>query len=218
MGCGVPKQYLDLHGVPILARTVQVFHDHPLINRIVITVPPENEDFCRENVIIHARGAKPIDVVAGGSTRQQSVFNGLKRLAETDVVAIHDGVRPLVTRDVIARTIHAAQHCGAALAAVRIKETVKRQTDGRLETIPRSDLWLAHTPQTFRSELIIEAHRRAAADGYEGTDDAALVERMGHPVELVEDSEDNIKITTQRDLDLARILFRLGLHSSELMK
>lgn len=208
MGGSLPKQYLDLHGLPVLARTLMVFRDHPLINQIVITVPPGSESFCRQNVILHAKGEKPIEIVVGGDTRQHSVFNGLRSLENTDVVAIHDGVRPLVEPDVISETIRAARDCGAALAAVRIKETVKRQAaGGRLETIPRTDLWLAHTPQTFQTSLVIEAHRRAAAEGYEGTDDAELVERMGYPVELVEDCEDNIKITVPQDLDLARMLF-----------
>lgn len=206
MGSNVPKQYLNLHGVPILARTILVFVGHPLIDRIVVTVPPGDEDFCKQSVIALLDTEKPVEIAAGGASRQESVFNGLKCLGGTDVVAIHDGVRPLVTHEVITRTITAAQAGGAALAAVRVKETVKRKTDGHLETIPRSDLWLAHTPQTFQTELIVEAHTRAVSEGFEGTDDAALVERMGHPVELVEDSEDNIKITTARDLDLARML------------
>jgi 2-C-methyl-D-erythritol 4-phosphate cytidylyltransferase len=206
MGSNVPKQYLDLHGVPILARTIMVFIGHPLIDRIVVTVPPGDEDVCRQNVTALLKADKHVEIVSGGVTRQGSVFNGLQRLGDSDVVAIHDGVRPLVTQDVVTRTITAAQECGAALAAVRIKETVKRKTDRFLETIPRADLWLAHTPQTFRTALIVEAHTRAMSEGFEGTDDAALVERMGHPVQLVEDSEDNIKITTARDLDLARIL------------
>jgi 2-C-methyl-D-erythritol 4-phosphate cytidylyltransferase len=207
MGSRVPKQYLDLYGMPILARTIMIFAGHPLVDRIVITVPPGDQDFCKQNVTDSLHIDKPVEIVAGGATRQESVFNGLQCLVDTDVVAIHDGVRPLVTHDVIARTITSAHASGAALAAVRIKETVKRKTNGHLETIPRSDLWLAHTPQTFQTRLIWEAHTRAISDGFDGTDDAALVERMGHPVELVEDSEDNIKITTARDLDLARMLF-----------
>jgi 2-C-methyl-D-erythritol 4-phosphate cytidylyltransferase len=215
MGSSIPKQYLDLHGIPILARTIMVFVGHPLIDRIVVTVPPGDEDFCRQNVIALLKADKHVEIVSGGATRQRSVFNGLQRLGGSDVVAIHDGVRPLVTQDVVTRTIIAAQECGAALAAVRIQETVKRKTDRLLETIPRADLWLAHTPQTFRTALIVEAHTRAVSEGFEGTDDAALVERMGHSVELVEDSEDNIKITTARDLDLARILLGGTLSSQD---
>jgi 2-C-methyl-D-erythritol 4-phosphate cytidylyltransferase len=215
MGSSIPKQYLDLHGVPILARTIMVFIGHPLIDRIVVTVPPGDEDFCRQNVTALLKADKHVEIVSGGVTRQGSVFNGLQHLGGSDVVTIHDGVRPLVRQDIVTRTITAALECGAALAAVRIKETVKRKTDRFLETIPRADLWLAHTPQTFRTALIVEAHTRAVSEGFEGTDDAALVERMGHPVQLVEDSEDNIKITTARDLDLARMLFKRSLGSQE---
>ena len=107
---------------------------------------------------------------------------------------------------VITATIRAAESTGAALACVPIRDTVKKRTLAHLETIPRADLWLAHTPQTFRTSLILEAHRKAIEDRFIGTDDAMLVERLGLPVEVVEDSEDNIKITTVEDLELAGML------------
>ncbi|HMK35476.1 MAG TPA: 2-C-methyl-D-erythritol 4-phosphate cytidylyltransferase [Desulfomonilaceae bacterium] len=213
MGNVIPKQYLDLHGLPILTRTLMVFDRHPDIECVVVTVPRGDEDFCLKNVMGSLEWTKRIDIIAGGETRQESVYNGLRQLAGTDIVAIHDGVRPLVSPDVVTRTLGAAREFGAGLAAVKIRETVKKKKDLHLETVPRSDLWLAHTPQTFRTSLILEAHRKAEQEGYRGTDDAVLIERMGFQVKLVEDSEENIKITTPRDLDLARFLFdRVSLH------
>lgn len=206
MGSRIPKQYLALNGMPILARTLMAFEKHPLVDRIVVTVPPGDEALCREQVLNPFDFKKVIEVVAGGATRQASVYNGLNRVEDTDIVAIHDGVRPLVSAEVITATISAAESTGAALACVPIRDTVKKRTGEFLETIPRADLWLAHTPQTFRTVLILEAHRRALEDGFIGTDDAMLVERLGLPVEVVEDSEDNIKITTAEDLELAGML------------
>ena len=210
MGRGVPKQYLELAGIPILARTLLAFESHPRVDIIVLTVPPGDEDLCRSRILIPFKLQKVREVVAGGVTRQASVYNGLLRLKETDMVAIHDGVRPLIAAQVITDAFNAAEASGAALACVRVRETIKRKSGSHLETIPRSGLWLAHTPQTFRTPLILEAHERALADGFIGTDDAALVERLGHPVAIVEDSSDNIKITTPKDLDLAEMLLNRG--------
>ena len=206
MGGPLPKQYLTLKGMPILSRTLSVFAGHPLVDRIVITVPHGNERFCRERIVAPLSLDKPLDVVIGGADRQASVYNGLLWLADTDLVAIHDGVRPLVSADIITESFSAAESAGAAVACVPVRETVKKQLDETLQTIPREDLWLAHTPQTFRTALICDAHERALADGFRGTDDACLVERLGHRVVLVSDLDDNIKITTPADLELATFL------------
>jgi 2-C-methyl-D-erythritol 4-phosphate cytidylyltransferase len=202
----IPKQYLDLDGVPVLARTLMAFQDHPLIQEIVVTVPEGDEEFCKLKIVDPFRIAKVSAIVAGGRTRQDSVRNGLERMTHTEMVAIHDGVRPLVSGDVISRTIEAALSSGAAVACAPVRETLKRQTGSLLETLPAAGLWLAHTPQTFRTSLILEAHRKALEDGFEGTDDAVLVERLGHPVTIVEDSENNLKITTPEDLARAALL------------
>jgi 2-C-methyl-D-erythritol 4-phosphate cytidylyltransferase len=206
MGGPLPKQYLALKGMPILSRTLTVFAAHPLVDRIVVTVPQGNERFCRERIVAPLNIDKPLDVVAGGADRQASVYNGLLWLADTDLVAIHDGVRPLVSPDIIAQSFSAAESAGAAVACVPVRETVKKQVDTSIQTIPREDLWLAHTPQTFRTQLICDAHERALADAFRGTDDACLVERLGHRVVLVSDYDDNIKITTPADLELATFL------------
>jgi len=208
MGGPIPKQYLALKGVPILARTLKVFDRHALIDRIIVTVPQGDEERCWSEVVKPFGLKKVAAVVAGGATRQASVYNAIMRLADTDIVAVHDGVRPLVSAEVITATIRAAESIGAALAGVPISDTVKKRIGSHLVSIPRGGLWLAHTPQTFRTSLILEAHRKAIEDGFIGTDDAMLVERLGLPVEVVEDSEDNIKITTVEDLELAEMFLK----------
>jgi 2-C-methyl-D-erythritol 4-phosphate cytidylyltransferase len=206
MGADRPKQYLDLGGSPLLARTVKAFEEHPLIDVIVITVPPGDETFCR-SVVLEPYGFSKIErIVPGGATRQQSVLNGLVTLDRTDIVAIHDGARPLVSEATITKTIEAARTTGAALACAPVKDTVKRKEGRHLLTLSRTELWLAHTPQTFLTSLILEAHRAAEQQGFSGTDDSSLVERLGLPVAVVEDSPYNIKITTREDLQLARLL------------
>jgi 2-C-methyl-D-erythritol 4-phosphate cytidylyltransferase len=203
MGSPLPKQYLLLNRTPILALTLKVFADHPLIDEIVLTVPPGDEGLCRETVVAPVASNKVTTIVPGGPDRQASVWNGLQALVHTDLVAIHDGVRPLVLPQVITATLSAAESVGAAVAAVTVRDTVKMQCASHIKTVPREDLWLAHTPQTFRTALIREAHGQALRDWFRGTDDAVLVERLGHPVTLVQDSEENIKITTPEDLELA---------------
>lgn len=203
MGADIPKQYLDLMGIPILAGSIAAFNNHPMIDIIVLTVPFGHEEFCRSGIVDRFSFDKVKSIVPGGPTRQASVYNGLKQVAETDLVAIHDGVRPLISAKIISETILSAETVGAAAACVRVSDTVKRKQGGYLTTVDREHLWLAHTPQAFLTSLIIKAHQRALDDDYQGTDDCSLVERMGFPIEIVEDSPHNIKITTPNDLDLA---------------
>ncbi len=201
-----PKQYLDLKGRPVLAWTLLAFESHPLIDFIVLTVPPSDEEFCLQTIVKPFNFKKIIDIVPGGSDRQVSVRHGLERLAQSELVVIHDGVRPLVSADTITKSIEAAKTHGAAVACSPVRETVKKRIDSYLMTIPRADLLLAHTPQTFRTSLILDAHRKALEDGFSGTDDTVLVERLGHPVVAIDDSDENIKITTPADMVLAGIL------------
>lgn len=208
MGADMPKQYLDMNGLPVLVRTLLAFETHPLIDWVVLTVPPGDEGVCRSRLLKPFKLGKVCAIVEGGASRQISVLNGLETAAESDVVVIHDGVRPLVSQDIITSTIKAAQTSGAAVACVPVLDTVKKKRGSHLKTISRADLWLAHTPQTFRTALILEAHRKAAREGLDGTDDCSLVEAMGHPIVVVEDSRENIKITTPEDLDLALMFLK----------
>jgi 2-C-methyl-D-erythritol 4-phosphate cytidylyltransferase len=148
-------------------------------------------------------------VVAGGERRQDSVRHGLAEVgASMDIVLVHDAVRPFVTVQMIQQVIDRAAEYGAAIVAVPMRDTVKRaDADGIVhDTLSRENLWLAHTPQAFRRTLFCEAHRRAELDGFHGTDDAQLVERLGHRIETVDSSWENIKITRPEDLAIGEAI------------
>ncbi len=150
-------------------------------------------------------------IARGGATRQASAFAGLKLVRDDlELVLIHDAVRPLVDPDVVRRVAEAAQRFGAAIAAVPATETVKEVgPDGRIIATPRRDtLWLARTPQGFRKDLILRAHAAALRDGFSGTDDVELVERLGEECRIVEDTYSNLKITTEEDLRAAEAIYR----------
>lgn len=149
-------------------------------------------------------------VVAGGETRQQSVANGLARIT-ADAVVIHDAVRPLVTPDLIVRVVAALEGADAAIAAAPVGETVKKAEDGYVvATIDRSDLWLAQTPQAFRTKVLAAAHERASSENFQSTDDAQLVERYGGRIAIVEASSTNLKITHADDFYVAEALLTGG--------
>lgn len=203
MGADRPKQYLEVLGAPILARTLAVYDNHPLISYIVITVPESDEFYCRTEIVEKFGLKKVRSIVSGGITRQASVYNGLQLCEDSEIVAIHDGVRPFVSKSVISSSVRLAKEFGACLTALPVKETVKRQMDKSLETIPRDGLWLARTPQVFKTSLIVKAHQYAIDHALEVTDDTALIERLGKEVKIVEDTFFNIKITTKEDMAIA---------------
>jgi 2-C-methyl-D-erythritol 4-phosphate cytidylyltransferase len=207
MGAGINKQYLLLAGRPILAHTLAVFESAPFIDDVYLIIPEDEIIFCRENVVDRYGFAKVRRIVAGGSERQHSVLNGLRAMESPDpddIVIIHDGVRPFLPLPLLENSVETARLHDAALVAVQVKDTVKVVKDGVvLETPPRESLWLAQTPQTFRYGLIRDAHERADSEGWLGTDDASLVERIGKPVHIVRGDYGNFKITTPEDLILA---------------
>lgn len=204
------KQYRPLAGVPVLTRTLQAMEAcEGLFGHIVLVVAPAEIAYCRDRIVAPAGVKTPVTLVAGGEQRQDSVYNGLCAIASAQaVVAIHDGVRPLVTPAVLRACVEAARRHGAAIAGVPVWDTVKRCGAGGViaSTLPREGLWLAQTPQAFRIELIRRGHEEARRAGFRGTDDAALLERLGIPVHLVPGSRRNIKITTPEDLRLAEAL------------
>lgn len=209
MGAAVNKQYLTLADRPILAHTVALFEDHPLVDRIYIITPAPEIPYCRAEVVARFGFRKVRDLVPGGAERQDSVANGLAAAAPApdDVVLVHDGVRPFFPPEQIPAVVSTAARVGACLVGVPVKETVKVVEDGRVTATPeRSTLWLAQTPQAFTGAVLCAAHAQAAADGFYGTDEASLVERLGRPVAMLEGSGRNIKITTPEDLVLARNL------------
>lgn len=206
MGLQQNKQYVEISGKPILARTIKAFEDCGLVDEIVITAGDGEIDYCRDNIIKKYGFTRVKAIVPGGNTRQRSVYNGLKMISPGGgIVLIHDGARPFIGSKYIQACIEAAREYGAACVAVPVKDTIKRTCpEGFVkDTVERDQLWAIQTPQAFRYSIIMEAHKRAAADGFEGTDDAVLAERLGYRVKLVMGSYHNIKITTEEDLTIA---------------
>ena len=198
---GIDKVFAPLGGKPALARVLHAFDSCNSVNQIVAVVNEKSLERCRQ--LIAKEGlSKPIEVCAGGKRRQDSVAAGLSRLEGCHWVVIHDGARPLVTKDLIERGLEAAQETGAAVAAVPVTDTIKVAGDDRIvrETPVRQNLWAVQTPQVFRFDIIAEAYKQAKG---EVTDDASLVEQSGYRVKLYMGAYDNIKITTSYDLLIA---------------
>ena len=205
------KQYLQVAGRPVLVHALLKFDVCSLIDHICVVVPDDDLDFCRRRLLAGGQIKKPVQFVAGGRHRQQSVYNGLKSLDDKKgLVAIHDGVRPLVDPLLITACIRAAETSGACAPGIPAYDTIKRVSgEGTIAgTVERKGLWLIQTPQVFRYAVISKAHDRALRDGYVGTDDATLVERLGFPVTLISGSKSNIKVTTAEDLAMAAALLR----------
>ncbi|MBQ9365918.1 MAG: 2-C-methyl-D-erythritol 4-phosphate cytidylyltransferase [Schwartzia sp.] len=210
MKAGINKSFLELSGKPMLIRSIMKFSDIDEVGEVIVAVAPDEVAFIRWS-LEKIPGIKPTKVVEGGDERQMSVANALKVVSsDADVVLVHDAARPLVTKKIIEDVIEAARANGAAIAAVRAKNTVKKvDDDGTVrETPDRSELWEVQTPQGFTRGLIMEAYLHAMQDGFIGTDDAALVERIGRPVKVVEGSYSNIKVTSPEDIIIAEALIR----------
>ncbi|MDK2888183.1 MAG: 2-C-methyl-D-erythritol 4-phosphate cytidylyltransferase [Thermoanaerobacter sp.] len=213
MGQGVNKQFLPLSGLPVLARSLRIFEEaEPVRGYVVVAAEGDVERVDR--LARREWGCRKLrGVVPGGGRRQDSVRNGLEALPpETEVVLVHDGARPLARVEDVLAVAREAARWGAATLAVPVKDTVKEAGSGGFvaRTLPREVLWLTQTPQGFRFSLLVEAHRRAAAEKISATDDASLVEAMGHPVKLVPGSYRNIKITTPEDMVVAEALLEKG--------
>ena len=202
------KVLLELSGVPILLRTLRRFSAVPAVAELIVVVAKDEIAFV-EGMLEKAQGLKPWRVVQGGAERQYSIANGMAHLAaDADIVLVHDAARPLVSLAAIEAVIFAAREKGAAIAAVRAKNTIKVVgEDGRVEATPaRASLWEVQTPQGFRREILQRAYEKAAQDGFLGTDDASLVEQIGEAVFVVESDYGNLKITTPEDLWMAEAL------------
>ena len=203
LGATIPKAFVAVAGVPMLLHAARRVALSPEVGCIVVVVGASDVD--RARMLLMQHGVRNVTaVVPGGAHRQDSVFAGLSHLGEAPVAVVHDGARPLVPPDVVTAVIQAAAETGAASAGLPVRETVKLVdgADAR-QTLDRDRLWVAHTPQAFRTALLREAHHRAKAEGFYGTDDAVLVERLGYAVRMVEDSPRNLKVTVPADLDLA---------------
>lgn len=207
MGTAVSKQYLNLAGRPVLAHTLALFDSHPLIDAIYLLAPAADCADCRRQIVERYGFVKVRAVVAGGAERQQSVANGLKACAAAadDIILVHDGVRPFFPAELLAEIIATAREVGGCVVGVPVKDTIKTVVAGRIAGTPeRSQLWQAQTPQAFPFAVLQRAYAAAEREGFRGTDDASLVERLGLPVAMLAGSDRNIKITTPEDLQLAR--------------
>jgi 2-C-methyl-D-erythritol 4-phosphate cytidylyltransferase len=215
IGGATAKTYLPLAGRPLILRTLDRIFATPAIANVVLVVRATDVNDCRTLLDSDAslKGCACV-LQAGGATRQQSVRRGLKKLGpETDIVMIHDGARPFVSSALVDRCLQAAVVKGAAVAGLPVRDTIKRVSgDGYIQSTPeRTGLWEIQTPQIFQRDLIVAAHESAAREGFEASDDAMVVERIGKPVFVVEGERSNFKITVSEDLELAEAMIRAGL-------
>ncbi|MGH7848677.1 MAG: 2-C-methyl-D-erythritol 4-phosphate cytidylyltransferase [Thermodesulfobacteriota bacterium] len=211
-GDGLPKQFLPLRGKPVLAYSVETISKSDLIGEIIIVVPDEWARAVKTDIVDRFSIPKVTKIIPGGPERQDSVLNGFNSLSGApDVVAVHDGARPLVSLELLEEVIRQASACGAALAALPSNDTIKKSSPDMYvdSTVPRESLWFAQTPQAFRYEVLKNALSKAADDGFTGTDEALLVERTGVRVKIVKGSPYNIKITTPEDLRLGELILNM---------
>jgi 2-C-methyl-D-erythritol 4-phosphate cytidylyltransferase len=209
LGASAPKAFLPLAGRPLALRAAEALAACPELERVVPVVPAAERARFDALPRDFPGAAKLAAAVAGGAERQDSMRAGLAALPPgVELVAVHDAARPLVRPSDVSRVVAAAARCGAALLAVPVRDTLKRVRGERvLETLPRAGCWAAQTPQVFRVELLREALAKADAEGFVGSDDAQLVERLGVAVEVVEGDPANLKITWPADLALAEALW-----------
>jgi 2-C-methyl-D-erythritol 4-phosphate cytidylyltransferase len=198
----INKQFIKLDGKEIIAYTIEKFYKSEDIGDIVIVIKENEEKYFIEN-IINKYGFDNIKLAYGGKERQDSVYNGIKKLnSNCEIVLIHDGARPFVNEYIIKNSIKEAKENNAVVVGVPVKDTIKVvDSDGNIVDTPnRSLLWSVQTPQSFKYEIITKAYEYAYSNDYYGTDDAMLVEHIGYNVKMIEGSYDNIKITTEEDL------------------
>jgi 2-C-methyl-D-erythritol 4-phosphate cytidylyltransferase len=215
MGKGIPKQFLPLAGFPILVHTLQAFQRSSVIDEVFLVVPEGDIPEVRQEIVVKCHLSKVSVILPGGQERQDSVYNALQHVSdEHEIIVIHDAVRPFISGDLIGRAVAAARAFGAIAVGVPVKDTVEEVTaDGWVKkTVAREGLWLTQTPQAFRRQILIAAYKKAAAEGYYGTDDASLVERIEIPVRMIPGESENIKVTTPEDLLLGDLIIRRDFH------
>ncbi|GAA0103230.1 2-C-methyl-D-erythritol 4-phosphate cytidylyltransferase [Paraclostridium bifermentans] len=206
----INKQFIKLKNKEIVAHTIEKFYNSENIDDIVVVIREDEEEYFNKN-IKEKYGFTNIKVAHGGNERQDSVFNGIKMLKkECEVILIHDGARPFVTDDIIKRSINKANEHNAIVVGVKVKDTIKVVSDNGniIDTPNRSYLWAVQTPQVFKYDIITKAYEDAYNNNYYGTDDAMLVERIGYNVKIIEGSYNNIKITTQEDLEFGEQILK----------
>lgn len=217
MNSALPKQYMDLAGLPVLTRTLMVFDKHPAIEHIFLVVSANDTNYCREHILSGSSWRKTVRLVTGGKKRQNSVYNGLKaaetNIGEDEIVLIHDGARPFVSKEMITACIEGAAESGACILGIPASDTLKRVDSAGIihGTISRENVWMAQTPQAFFLKLIRDGFENVMNKGLSVTDDAAVLESAGIPVRIIPGSRTNMKITTPEDLDFAVAMVRSAL-------
>jgi 2-C-methyl-D-erythritol 4-phosphate cytidylyltransferase len=204
----LPKQFVKVGDKPLLAHTIERFELCPEIEEVALVVPEDYLAFCQQEIVDRYYFKKVRRIVAGGEQRQDSVMNGLKVLANnTDLVVVHDGVRPFISPDKISKGIQLCADSKAVITAVPVKDTLKEVKQLEVVgTVDRRKLYLVQTPQFFNYQILMKAYRKARKEGKYYTDDSALVEALGKSVKVLEGSYDNIKVTTAEDLTFAEFL------------
>jgi len=207
-GKGQPKQFYLLKGKPILSWTIGRFEDCPLVDRIILAVPRGMGKYTRQHVLSPFGYEKVKIVVEGGKERRDSVLEGLRVLErDTDTVLVHDGVRPIISEELIRKVIQATQRWEAVVPGLLVRETIKQVGRDNLVsgTLDRKSIYLIQTPQGFKKDLICRAYAQVRKRGGVASDDATLVEKLGAKVKMIPGEETNIKITSPRDLVLAEL-------------
>lgn len=206
----INKQFIKLDNKEIIAYTIDKFYINNEIDDIVVVIKKDEEDYFKEN-ILEKYNFKNIKIAYGGEERQDSVYNGIQKLDKNcEVVLVHDGARPFVTEEIINNSIQEAKKHNAVVVGVKVKDTIKvvGEEGNIVDTPNRKYLWSVQTPQVFKYDIITKAYENAYNENYYGTDDAMLVEKIGYDVKMIEGSYDNIKITTQEDLNFGEQILR----------
>jgi 2-C-methyl-D-erythritol 4-phosphate cytidylyltransferase len=205
MGSDLPKQFIPVHGKPVLMHTLQLFYDWDETAQLILVIPAEQESYwnmlCRE-----LNFAVPHRIVFGGDTRFHSVLNAVRTTDADGLIAVHDGVRPLVSADVIESCFKKAGEHGAAIPVVPVIESVREKECDESRPFDRNRLYVVQTPQVFRADILHDAYKQDYIPDF--TDDASVVESIGHKIHLVEGNRENIKITTLLDLVCAGYLLK----------
>lgn len=208
MGTDIPKQYIEINGYPILYYTIRAFEES-FIDEIILVTGKGEEDFCKEKIVDKYNFNKVKAIVPGGKERYDSVYMGLQQVENAEYVFIHDGARPFVTNEILERMQQSVEKYNACVVGVPVKDTIKIVNKQNIitDTPDRSCVWAVQTPQVFKTELIKEAYNKIRSGQYENiTDDAMVLEQtMDYPIQMVEGSYKNIKITTLEDLEIARL-------------
>ncbi|WWU56200.1 2-C-methyl-D-erythritol 4-phosphate cytidylyltransferase [Paraclostridium sordellii] len=206
----INKQFIKLDNKEIIAYTIDKFYINDEIDDIVVVIKKDEEDYFKKNILEKYK-FKNIKIAYGGEERQDSVYNGIQKLDKNcEVVLVHDGARPFVTEEIINNSIQEAKKHNAVVVGVKVKDTIKvvGEEGNIVDTPNRKYLWSVQTPQVFKYDIITKAYENAYNENYYGTDDAMLVEKIGYDVKMIEGSYDNIKITTQEDLNFGEQILR----------